>query len=147
MSDDGAPRRVADASGTDIRVAVGVDTGGTFTDLVAVRLDNPESLPIVLKVPSTPADPSQAIDNALTELERRLHDEAVAIWYLAHGTTVGTNAMLEGRLARTGMIVTRGFGDVIDIARQRKPDLYDLSFHKPTPISPRRTTPLSRSCL
>ena len=134
----GAERKVAVASEADTRVAVGVDTGGTFTDLVAVRLDNPEAPPIVLKVPSTPADPAQAINDALVELERRLGCDFAEISYFAHGTTVGTNAMLEGRLARTGMIVTRGFSDVVDIARQRKPDLYDLSVQKPTPISPRR---------
>ncbi|HMC80071.1 MAG TPA: hydantoinase/oxoprolinase N-terminal domain-containing protein, partial [Acidimicrobiia bacterium] len=91
-------------------MAVGVDTGGTFTDVV---VDDGR----VLKVPSTPRDPSVAVVEAL-----RHHPRPDL---LAHGTTVATNALLERRGARVALVTTHGFADVIEIARQDRPALYD----------------------
>jgi N-methylhydantoinase A len=119
-----------------VRIAVGIDTGGTFTDLTAYDLDSASRPPITLKVPSTPDDPSLGIAEAL-EVLFTMNISPTDISYLAHGTTVATNAVIEGRLARTAMLTTSGFRDVIELARNRKPDLYDLNVRKPDPIAPR----------
>ncbi|HEY2998902.1 MAG TPA: hydantoinase/oxoprolinase N-terminal domain-containing protein, partial [Acidimicrobiales bacterium] len=100
---------------------VGVDTGGTFTDLVTAAGD-------VRKVLSTPDDPARAIAAAIG-------DDTPAL--LAHGTTVATNALLERKGARTALITTRGFRDLLEIARQKRPALYDLLARKPVPLVPR----------
>jgi N-methylhydantoinase A/oxoprolinase/acetone carboxylase beta subunit len=100
---------------------VGVDTGGTFTDVVS---DDGQ----VRKVPSTPGDPSRAVEASCAELMPTV---------LAHGTTVATNALLERRLARVALVTTRGFADVIEIARQARPALYDPHVDRPTPLVPR----------
>src|SRR6202035_5455162 len=91
---------------------LGVDTGGTFTDLVTDAGD-------VVKVLSTPDRPDGAVRDAVN----RVTTSRPAL--LAHGTTVATNALLEGRGARVALIATAGFGDVIEIARQTRPSLYD----------------------
>jgi len=101
------------------RVHVGIDTGGTFTDLVAQPIGGG---PLRMrKVPTTP-DPSQAVLEGLRGLLRP--DDEVAI--LTHGTTVVTNAMLEGAGARTALVTTRGFRDVLEIGRQQRDHLYRL---------------------
>jgi N-methylhydantoinase A/oxoprolinase/acetone carboxylase beta subunit len=101
---------------------VGVDTGGTFTDLVG---DNGR----VVKVPSTPTDPTRALQSALDEAGAGAPAEL-----LAHGTTVATNALLEGRGGRIALVTTRGFADVIEIARQVRPSLYDPMADRPRPL-------------
>jgi N-methylhydantoinase A/oxoprolinase/acetone carboxylase beta subunit len=103
-------------------MAVGVDTGGTFTDVVG---DDGR----VLKIPSTPQDPSLAVADALERVGRPD--------LLAHGTTVATNALLERRGARVALVTTRGFADVIEIARQDRPALYDQWTDRPEPLVPR----------
>jgi N-methylhydantoinase A/oxoprolinase/acetone carboxylase beta subunit len=103
----------------------GSDTGGTFTDLV---LDDGT----IAKVPSTPADPSEAVARGLDQLGA---DGPVT---LAHGTTVATNALLERRGGRVALVTNEGFADVIEIARQDRPSLYDQSVDRPTPLVPRR---------
>src|SRR5689334_13733641 len=100
---------------------VGVDTGGTFTDVVT-------DAGVVRKVPSTPADPSRAVIEACRDLAAP--DARVTV--LAHGTTVATNALLERRLGRVALVTTRGFADVIEIARQARPSLYDAHVDRPT---------------
>ena len=105
---------------------VGVDTGGTFTDVVTEQ-------GVVRKLPSTPADPSRAVLDACDVLVRAGRSVAV----LAHGTTVATNALLERRLGRVALVTTRGFADVIEIARQARPSLYDAHVDRPTPLVPR----------
>src|SRR6478736_5301499 len=100
---------------------VGVDTGGTFTDVVT---DDGT----VRKLPSTPGDPSRAVLDACRGFMPTL---------LAHGTTVATNALLERRLGRVALVTTRGFGDVIEIARQARPSLYDAHVDRPPPLVPR----------
>ena len=105
---------------------VGVDTGGTFTDVVTEQ-------GVVRKLLSTPADPSRAVLDVCDVLVRAGRSVAV----LAHGTTVATNALLERRLGRVALVTTRGFADVIEIARQARPSLYDAHVDRPTPLVPR----------
>ena len=103
----------------------GVDTGGTFTDVVAEDGR-------ILKVPSTRADPSQAVATGLDALAG-----GHGVDVLAHGTTVATNALLERRGARVALVVNEGFADVIEIARQVRPSLYDIWADRPEPLVPR----------
>ena len=110
---------------------LGVDTGGTFTDVVL--LDGAGASHIA-KVPSNKADPSVAIMGGITELLARVGVEAREVTYLGHGTTVATNAVLESTTAEVGMLTTRGFKDVLELARQRRPDLYDMDVPKPDPV-------------
>lgn len=108
---------------------LGVDVGGTFTDLVALS----EGRLVTAKVPSTPQDQSAGVMNSIetSEVEPGVVDA------LAHGMTVATNALLERRGARTALVTTEGFRDVIEIARQNRPSLYDLSQDRPPPLVPR----------
>ncbi|MEZ4569784.1 MAG: hydantoinase/oxoprolinase N-terminal domain-containing protein [Thermomicrobiales bacterium] len=116
-------------------VSIGVDTGGTFTDVCVI--DDAGRLTIH-KLPSTPADPSIAIlDGARQGLENA-RIEPGSVGYFGHGTTVATNTILEGRGARTGVITTEGFRDLLDIGRQERPDLYDLQVEKPPVLVRRR---------
>jgi N-methylhydantoinase A len=108
---------------------LGVDVGGTFTDLVALS----EGEVVTAKVPSTPRDQSVGVMNAVEISEV----EAGAVTALAHGMTVATNALLERRGARTALVTTEGFRDVLEIARQNRPSLYDLSADRPPPLVPR----------
>jgi N-methylhydantoinase A len=109
---------------------LGVDVGGTFTDLVALSA---EGELVTAKVPSTPRDQSEGVMNALGTSEV----EADAVVALAHGMTVATNALLERRGARTALVTTEGFRDVLEIARQDRPSLYDLTQDRPPPLVPR----------
>ncbi len=106
---------------------VGSDTGGTFTDLV-------DETGSVVKVLSTPADPSRALAGGL----RALGEAASVPGTLTHGTTVATNAVLERRGATVALITNEGFADVIEIARQDRPSLYDTFADRPEPLVPRR---------
>ena len=108
---------------------LGVDVGGTFTDLVVLS----NGTLITAKVPSTPQDQSVGVMNALDVSEV----EAGAVTALAHGMTVATNALLERRGARTALVTTEGFRDVLEIARQNRPSLYDLAADRPPPLIPR----------
>jgi N-methylhydantoinase A len=113
------------------RVRVGVDTGGTFTDFV---FQTPEGLR-VFKVASTPADPSEAITEGLRRIAL-LTDTRLREIEIVHGTTVGTNALLQRRGARTALVTTKGFEDVLAIGRQARPRLYDLNAVRPEPLVP-----------
>ena len=108
---------------------LGVDVGGTFTDLVALS----EGTLITAKVPSTPRDQSEGVMNAISTSDV----EPAAVLALAHGMTVATNALLERRGARTALVTTEGFRDVLEIARQNRPALYDLTHDRPPPLIPR----------
>jgi N-methylhydantoinase A len=123
------PRGVSLSSGTVRNVRVGIDVGGTFTDVVVLRDDSVSTA----KVPSTPDDQSAGVLRAL--LRTGVTADAVAV--LAHGTTVATNALLERRGARTALVTTHGFRDVIEIGRQNRPSLYDLTMDRPPPLVPR----------
>lgn len=107
---------------------IGIDTGGTFTDFIWV---NPAGELVVHKEPSTPTDPSQAILRGLAALG------IPPTTAIVHGSTVATNALLERRGARTALITTRGFADVLAIGRQNRPDLYALVPVKPPVLVPR----------
>jgi N-methylhydantoinase A len=109
---------------------LGVDVGGTFTDLVAL---SEKGTLVTSKVPSTPEDQSEGVMNAIETSE--VEPDAVAA--LAHGMTVATNALLERRGARTALVTTEGFRDILEIARQNRPSLYDLTQDRPPPLVPR----------
>jgi len=106
---------------------VAIDTGGTFTDCVWIDSSNRLRM---LKVFSTPADPSQAIVAVLHKIN---HEGELVI---LHGTTVGTNTLLERKGARTALITTAGFEDAIEIGRQARPKLYDFFFDRVEPLVP-----------
>ena len=108
---------------------LGVDVGGTFTDLVALS----GGTLVTAKVPSTPQDQSAGVMNAIETSEV----EPGSVFALAHGMTVATNALLERRGARTALVTTEGFRDVLEIARQNRPSLYDLTQDRPPPLVPR----------
>jgi len=111
------------------RVRVGVDTGGTFTDFVC----RAGGRTLVFKLPSTPDDPSRAIAEGLRRVAQetgvRPRDLEVV-----HGTTVGTNALLERKGARAALVTTAGFEDVLVIGRQARARLYDLEWTRPAPL-------------
>ncbi len=109
---------------------LGVDVGGTFTD--AVLFDG-ERLHTA-KLPTTPADQSQAVIAAVEAVIELAGAGASEIETFAHGMTVGTNALLEERGAHTALIATRGFADVLEIGRQDRPQLYRLCAPKPAPL-------------
>jgi N-methylhydantoinase A len=114
---------------------LGIDVGGTFTDLVLY--DDASGALAVDKVPSVPADPSEGIVRGIARLLGASGVTADAVDYVAHGTTVATNALLEGKGARTALVTTRGFRDLLEIGRQKRPALYDLLARKPAPLVPR----------
>ncbi len=104
--------------------------GGTFTDAVLIDGETVHTA----KLPTTPEDQSEAVIGAVEEVLRRAEAEPAAVESFAHGMTVGTNALLEERGARTALITTRGFGDLLEIGRQDRPDLYRLCSPKPAPL-------------
>ncbi|MEA2499823.1 MAG: N-methylhydantoinase [Actinomycetota bacterium] len=121
------------------RYALGVDVGGTFTDLFAIG-DAGETL--IEKVPSTPGDQSVGVIDGIERLadlvELRVEDFVPRIDYLVHGTTVATNIMLEMNGAVTGVLATEGHRDTIDIRRNYKETDFDIRLPAPLPIAPRR---------
>ena len=106
---------------------VGSDTGGTFTDLV-------DDEGRIAKVPATPRDPGEAVRSGVDALGS---EAAGGLEFLGHGTTVATNALLERRGAAVSLLTTEGFADVIEIARQDRPSLYDPFADRPEPLVPR----------
>jgi N-methylhydantoinase A len=114
---------------------LGVDIGGTFTD--AMLIDEQSGAVSIGKVPTTPADPSQGFLDATERMLRQGQLAPDAISYLIHGTTIATNAIIEGKGARTGFVTTQGFRDLLEIQRQVRPVLYDLQFDKTRPLVPR----------
>lgn len=115
-----------------MRYMVGVDVGGTFTDVTLVDSISGEIQNH--KLPSTPYDPSKAIMNGIRDLLNQHNIPNEQVTYLAHGTTVATNALIERKGAETALIVTEGFKDLLEIARQTRPSLYDLFQEKPEPM-------------
>jgi N-methylhydantoinase A len=114
-------------------VLLGVDVGGTFTDAVLVGDD---SAVHTAKVPSTPHEQSRAVLDAVALVLQRAGVQAHDVQRFAHGMTVTTNALLQGRTARTALIATDGFTDVIELARQARPHLYRLCDAPPAPLVP-----------
>ncbi|MER9580726.1 hydantoinase/oxoprolinase family protein [Mesorhizobium sp. M0276] len=116
---------------TQEQYRLGVDVGGTFTD---VSLANELTGDLHhFKTPSTPHDPSEAIENGLKKVIASGFDPA-AIAHFGHGTTVATNMIIERKGTLTGLVTTKGFRDVLEIARQQRPHLYDYSIHRPAPL-------------
>ncbi|MFN0122296.1 MAG: hydantoinase/oxoprolinase family protein [Blastocatellia bacterium] len=115
-------------------IRLGVDTGGTFTDFVALI----SGREYAFKLPSTPQDPAQAIVAGVSHILKELvPDTNVGELEIVHGTTVATNALIERKGARTALVVTSGFEDVIEIGRQARPDLYNFAAIRPDPLVPR----------
>ena len=112
---------------------VGVDVGGTFTDVVTVA----DGTLSVTKAPSDPDAPEQGVLNGLDRAADTDDRSLPAVDHLVHGTTVATNAVLEGTWADAALVTTEGFRDVLEIGRQDRPELYDLTASKPEPIVPR----------
>ena len=112
-------------------IRIGVDTGGTFTDFVVAHGSRLHSF----KVPSTPHNPAEAILSGVAQAIRLTGTPPSEI---VHGTTVATNALLERKGARTALITTEGFEDVIEIGRQARPEIYNLMVVRPAPLVPRR---------
>ena len=115
-------------------IRVGADIGGTFTDMVYVDAAGAMRL---AKVPSTPDGFARAVVNSLQGFLAETGTAADAIAEIDHGTTVATNAILERKGARVGLLTTAGFRDVLEIRRVRLPVLYDLTWEKPPPLVPR----------
>ena len=116
---------------TEAKILVGVDVGGTFTDFACV-LDDGRRL--AFKVPSTPADPSQAVITGLRTLVGEQGVPAGEISVFSHGTTVATNAVLERKGAIVGLLTTEGFRDVLEIGRQMRRQMYSVRLEPETPV-------------
>jgi N-methylhydantoinase A len=112
---------------------LGVDVGGTFTDAVLVGAG---STVHTAKVPSTPTEQSVAVLDAIREVLAAAGAQPAEVERFAHGMTVATNALLEGRTARTALIATAGFTDVLELGRQARPHLYELCHSAPPPLVP-----------
>jgi N-methylhydantoinase A len=114
---------------------IGIDVGGTFTDLSFYAEKTGEIE--YLKIPSTPENPSRASIDGIKQVLSKNEISPRALSYIAHGSTVATNAILELKGAKTGLITTRGFRDLLEIGRQKRPDLFDLFADKPPCLIPR----------
>lgn len=114
---------------------IGVDVGGTFTDVV---LALPDGRIYVNKTTTTPDDPGEAVAAGIASVLREAALDPREVVELVHGTTVASNTILQKVGARTGLLTTRGFRDVLEIGRIRTPGMFDLSWRKPEPLVPRR---------
>src|SRR6476469_5608367 len=112
---------------TRIPLRIAIDSGGTFTDCVWLQ----DSTLQILKVFSTPSDPSKSIVDAVSRIAADTQEIVVL-----HGTTVGTNTLLQRKGARVAFVTTKGFEDSIEIGRQQRPKLYDFFFEKDPALSP-----------
>ena len=131
MSDGGPPTGSgAPGRSKEPSLRLGVDVGGTFTDVVTV---DAAGCVVTAKVPSTPRDSSRGVIDGW----RTLDESAERVEVFAHGTTVATNALLERSGGRTALVTTAGFRDLIEIGRQDRASLYDLTRHRPPPLVPR----------
>ena len=121
----------------DARYRIRVDIGGTFTD--GTLVDSTTGQVTTSKVLSTPEDPATGFISAVQKLlEMDDSIEPAAVEHVVHATTVATNAIIEGKTAKTAFVTTEGFRDMLEIARQIRPSLYDLQFEKPRPLVPRQ---------
>src|ERR671912_586982 len=117
------------------RYRVGIDIGGTFTDLVLIDDETGERS--VGKILTTPGDPSEAVEEGLLELLGREGIEAGRLGMVVHGTTLVTNALIERRGAKTALLTTEGFRDAVAIGTEHRYDMYDIFIEKPEPLVPR----------
>ncbi|MGM0900446.1 MAG: hydantoinase/oxoprolinase family protein [Bacillota bacterium] len=111
---------------------IGVDTGGTFTDVSLMNENNGEMF--ITKVPSTPSNPSLAVINGVKQIVEETGIDFEQISFFIHGSTVATNALLEGKGSKTALITTKGFKDVLQIGRQTRPKLYDFRARRAEPL-------------
>ena len=109
-----------------VKTIVGIDVGGTFTDIAILQ----DGKLTIHKLPSTPADPAEGVRRGIAEIN-------VGDAEYVHGSTVATNALLEGKGGRTALVTTQGFEDVLEIGRQSRSDLYDLNLERPPALAPR----------
>ena len=119
----------------DTSVRVAVDIGGTFTD---IALLDANGVVHQSKLSSTPDDPGRAVIQGVAALLAELGVAPSQVAEVLHGTTVGSNTILQRKGAKTGLITTLGFRDVLEIGRIRMPDMFDLTWDKPKPLVPRR---------
>jgi N-methylhydantoinase A len=117
------------------RYRAGVDIGGTFTDLLL--LDEQSGEMIIGKILTTPGDPSTAVIQGLEALLAERQLEPATVSATIHGTTLITNAIIERKGAKTGLITTRGFRDALEIGREKRYDIYDIFLENPPPLVPR----------
>jgi N-methylhydantoinase A len=121
------------------RIRIGIDTGGTFTDIVAVDEDTGEVS--TTKTPSTPADPAEGFLAGIDKVLDQLGLDGTAVSAVSHGTTVATNKLLEGKVENLGFVTTHGYRHVLEIARQSVPDGYGNSYFW---VKPPRIVPADR---
>ncbi|MCG8692793.1 MAG: hydantoinase/oxoprolinase family protein, partial [Minwuiales bacterium] len=110
---------------------IGVDIGGTFTDVVCRRAGEPLK---IVKIPSTRADPSVAVLRSVKHMVETWGVDPAEIARFVHGTTVATNAVIERKGAKIGLLTTQGFKDVLEIGRQMRQAMYDLVLEPETPV-------------
>lgn len=118
---------------------IGVDVGGTFTDVILVNSISGEV--IAVKVPTTPEDPSAGVVNGIRAAMKEAGVNGADVGFVGHGTTIATNLLVEGKGAKVGLLTTQGFRDVLEIrraARHDRADLYDMFFDEPRPLVRRR---------
>ena len=117
-------------------IRIGIDTGGTFTDIVA--LDEITGALVTTKTPSTPSDPADGFMNGIAKILDLMGRSATEISAVSHGTTVATNQLLEDKIDALGFITTEGYEFMLEIARQSVPDGYGNSYFwvKPPRIVP-----------
>src|SRR6266567_8760431 len=113
---------------------IGVDIGGTFTDLVWVDATGAVK---VGKLLTTPKDPSQAVEQGVVTLLGDAGGAAAEVRSVIHGTTLATNALIERKGARTGLLTTAGFRDAVEIGHEGRYDMYDIFIDSPAPLVPR----------
>ena len=121
--------------GTAPSIRIGIDVGGTFTDLYL--LDEASSNTIRHKLPSTPQDPYKAPIDGIRGILQKAEAQPGQVRFVGLGTTVATNALLERKGAITGLLTTKGFRDILEVARQKRPHTYDLFARRPAPLVPR----------
>jgi len=131
VSNDGIVRR----SGMLERLSVGIDIGGTFTDLVLI--DDASGERAIGKVLTTPDDPSEAVEQGLRGLLEHEDVDASQLKTIIHGTTLVTNALIERRGTATALLTTEGFRDAVAIGTEHRYDMYDIFLEKPEPLVPR----------
>src|ERR671932_467038 len=118
-----------------MRLRLAVDIGGTFTDLVL--LDDQDGSIQVAKTLTTAANPAEGVERGLRQILEAAGQSGERVEQVIHATTLVTNAIIERKGARTGLLTTRGFRDLLEIGRETKYDMYDLFLERPQPLAPR----------
>src|SRR5882724_8025354 len=118
-----------------VAARLGVDIGGTFTDLVVI--DETTGAARVGKVLTTPKDPAHGVEQGIASLLDESRIPAGAVRAVVHGTTLATNALIERKGARTALLTTEGFRDVIEIRHENRFEQYDINIDLPVPLVPR----------